>query len=101
MHEAEVFLTAGASFSSEAASTQTIVLANTGNSSVAYNVSATPTGLFGGWITVAPTTGQSLPMIVSQHILWCVHMKAWLQACHKASWSWLLMHRSQHDQSVR
>jgi len=50
---------AGASFASTAASTQTIILANTGNSSVQFNVSATPTGLFGGWITVAPTTGQS------------------------------------------
>jgi len=52
-------LRAGASFASAAASTQTITLANTGNSSVQFNVSATPTGLFGGWITVAPTTGQS------------------------------------------
>lgn len=53
-------LAAGASFSSAAASTQTILLANTGNSSVQFNVSATPTGLFGGWISVAPTTGGHL-----------------------------------------
>ncbi len=50
--------TAGASFTTTAASTQTIVLANTGNTSVDFNVSATPSGLLGGWITVTPTTGQ-------------------------------------------
>ena len=53
---------AGASFASEAASTQTIVLTNSGNSSVTFNASATPSGLFGGWITMAPTTG-TLPSI--------------------------------------
>ena len=50
---------AGASFASEAASTQTIVLTNTGNSSVTFNASATPSGLFGGWISMAPTTGTT------------------------------------------
>ena len=49
---------AGASFSAAAASTQTIVLANAGNSSVTFNASATPSGLFGGWISMAPSTGM-------------------------------------------
>ena len=51
-------LFAGASFTSTADSTQTITLTNTGNDSVSFNVSATPTGLFGGWITVSPTSGK-------------------------------------------
>ena len=50
---------AGASFASEAASTQTIVLTNTGTSSVTFNASATPSGLFGGWIAMSPTTGTT------------------------------------------
>lgn len=58
---------AGASFSAAAASTQTIVLANAGNSSVTFNASATPTGLFGGWISMAPSTGM-LPGPAPLHV---------------------------------
>lgn len=52
-------LHAGASFSNSAHSNQTITLANSGNTSVDFNVSAVPLGLVGGWIEVAPTTGVS------------------------------------------
>lgn len=50
---------AGSSFSNSAQSNQTIALANSGNTTVDFNVSATPLGLVGGWIVVAPTTGVS------------------------------------------
>ncbi|KAL3162994.1 hypothetical protein ABBQ32_009426 [Trebouxia sp. C0010 RCD-2024] len=68
-----VVLFAGASFSAAAASTQTIVLANAGNSSVTFNASATPTGLFGGWISMAPSTGtiaagQSMNLVLTYDI---------------------------------
>jgi len=52
-------LHAGASFSDSAQSNQTIALANSGHTSVDFNVSATPLGLVGGWIEVTPTTGVS------------------------------------------
>lgn len=50
-------LFAGASFASSADTTQTITLTNTGNSSINFTVTATPIGLFGGWINVLPASG--------------------------------------------
>ncbi|DBB18863.1 TPA: hypothetical protein ACH3X3_000450 [Trebouxia sp. C0006] len=68
-----VVLFAGSSFSNSAQSNQTIALANSGNTTVDFNVSATPLGLVGGWIVVAPTTGtiaagQSQDLVLSYDI---------------------------------
>ena len=53
-----LILFAGASFTSTEATTQTIILTNTGSSSITFNVSITPSGLIGSFVTASPSTGR-------------------------------------------
>lgn len=56
-----VVLFAGASFTAAASETRTITLANLGTIPVGFNVSVTPSGLIGAFVSALPSTGKTSP----------------------------------------